>query len=256
MTDKTDAPTKKPSGPFATVLRTSAIFSLLLITGCASVETARDSLGKNDISSISGYVTEFPEVSVNQIAGSTPEDVFKIGDTAEIDVYGVDSLSNTYVIDRNGNISFPLIGTIQVANMSTVELQQALTQRYGERYLQSPSINVKIDAKDLGRFVVDGAVNKPGVFDINRIVKLTEAIALAQGLSEDTNGSKVFIIRSIAGERKILQADMRAIRKIGANDPQIIPNDVVFIEDSAGRVAFREFLQTVPLLNTAILFSR
>jgi len=117
-------------------------------------------------------------------------------------------------------------------------------------------VNVKLEAQDLGRVVVDGAVNKPGVFEIDDIINLSEAIALAAGLdNEDTNGSSIFIVRSINGERKVREVNLREIRKLGAADPQIIPNDVIFVQDSTGRILFREFLRTVPLLNTAVIYS-
>ncbi|WP_371396504.1 polysaccharide biosynthesis/export family protein [Fretibacter rubidus] len=201
-------------------------------------------------------VEAFPEVDINTIARSVTRDVFKIGDSAEIEVYDVDSLSSTYIVDRAGNITFPLIGTIQVAGLNTTELQQRLTQRYGQEYLRNPSINVKIESQPLGRVVVDGAVNKPIVFEVSEIISLSEAIAQAEGLDQtSTTGNSVFIVRSINGERKVREVNLKDIRRFGAEDPQIIPNDVIFVQDSAGRVAFREFLRTVPLLNTAVIFA-
>lgn len=201
-------------------------------------------------------VETFPEVDINTIARSMTRDVFKIGDNAEIEVYDVESLSSTYVVDRAGNITFPLIGTIKVAGLNTTELQQRLTQRYGQDYLRNPSINVKIETQALGRVVVDGAVNKPVVFEVDEIISLSEAIAQAEGLDQNsTTGKSVFIVRNINGERKVREVNLQDVRRFGAEDPRIIPNDVIFVQDSAGRVAFREFLKTVPLLNTAVIFA-
>jgi len=183
------------------------------------------------------------------------KDIFKSGDIADVQVYNVEALTNTYVVDRGGDINFPLIGSLKVAGLTTTQLQQTLTQRYGADYLRAPSINVKLEAQDLGRVVVDGAVNTPGVFEINDIITLSEAIALAQGLDDQTtNGSRVYIVRNIEGTRRVKEVDMRQVRQLGAADPQIIPSDVIFVEDSVGRIAFREFLRTVPLLNTAIIY--
>jgi len=231
----------------------------LIVTGCASVSDGNPLKLNGNSASIQdaqGYVTDFPTVSIEDIARSRTKDVFKIGDTADVSVYNVESLTNTYVVDRAGNINFPLIGTVKVAGLSTTEVQNTLTTRYGSQYLRSPSVNVKLEAQDLGRVVVDGAVNKPGVFEIDDIINLSEAIALASGLdNQDTNGSSIFIVRSINGERKVREVNLREIRKLGAADPQIIPNDVIFVQDSAGRILFREFLRTVPLLNTAVIYA-
>lgn len=235
----------------------------LSLAGCASTDGAsRFSPGAiagaqtTDISNAQGYVNAFPEMDINTVALSNARDVFKIGDTADISVYDVDSLTNSYIVDRSGNVSFPLIGTVKVAGLNTTELQQILTQRYGAQYLRSPSINVKLEAQTLGRVVVDGAVTSPKVFEVDDIVTLSEAIAQAGGLDENaTNGSSVFIVRDIGGERKVREVNLRDIRRLGAPDPQIIPGDVIFVQDSAGRVAFREFLRTVPLLNTAVIYA-
>ena len=143
-----------------------------------------------------------------------------------------------------------------MVGLSTTQLQQTLTDRYGAQYLQNPSINVKLDSKDLGRIVVDGSVNQPGVFEIKDVIRLTEAIALAEGLDEiESNGSLVYITRTINGQRKVSEVDLREIRKFAAIDPQIIPDDVIFVQGEAGRIAFREFLRTVPLLNPVVLLA-
>ena len=233
-------------------------FSLLSLTACATMKKTDASLAnvgsEASISQNARYVDVFPEVSIAEIARSTTKDTFKIGDTADITVYNVESLTGTYVVDRIGNINFPLIGVVKVAGLSTIDLQKILTESYGTYYLRNPNINVKLDAQDLGRVVVDGAVNKPGVFEIDRIIRLSEAIALAEGLGEDANGSSVFIIRTINGEAKIKEVNLKDVRKLGAPDPQIIPDDVIFVQDSTGRVVFREFIRAVPLLNTALIF--
>lgn len=224
----------------------------IAIGGCASGGAKTQEI----IRSSEGYVESFSEINVNTIAQNVIKNTFKIGDVADVSVYNVPALSNTYVVDGFGNISFPLIGLIKVAGLTTSELQQTLTDSYGQKYLRDPGINVKLETTDLGRIVVDGSVNSPGVFEIKEIIRLSEAIALAEGLDNvETNGSTVYIARTINGERKVTEVDLRSIRKFAIADPQIIPNDVVFVQDNAGRTAFREFLKTVPLLNTAVIFA-
>lgn len=231
------------------LFKSSLITLAIFLNGCTSLDGSR-------IQENANYVAEFPNVNINQIAQNVTKDIFKVGDAADLSVYNVEALSNRYVVDRNGNINFPLIGTVKVSGLSTTELQEILTEKYGSQYLRNPGINVKLDSNEIGRVVVDGAVNKPGVFEVNDIIRLSEAIALAEGLnSVDTNGAKTFIVRDIAGERKVTEVDLRVIRKLGGVDPQIIPNDVIFVQDTSGRVLFREFLRTVPLLNTAVIFA-
>lgn len=225
----------------------------LTLTACATALNAGNSSGFKGADG--ELVNEFPAFNLDEIAQGSLKDVFRIGDKAEITVYNIERLTGEYVVDRAGNISFPLIGNVKVVGLSTVELQEILTQKYGADYLQNPSIDVKIESKEFGRVVVDGAVNEPGVFEVDDIISVSEAIALASGLDEFSNGSEVYIIRSVNGERKVKVIDLRASRAELSAESSIIPNDIVYVEDNAGRVMFREFLRTLPLINTAIIYS-
>ena len=253
--------------PFSDVKICSLINCIALFTICLSLSACRSldntkanssfSKSRQDIRDNDAYLKSFPPVTIDQIAANLNQNVFKVGDTADVIVYGVDSLTNTYVVDNNGEINFPLIGTVRVAGLSTTALQNRLSDLYGTAYLQSPSINVKIESQDLGKIVVDGAVTHPGVFDINNIIILSEAIALAGGInSEESNGSSIFITRNINGERKIREVNIRDIRQLRAEDIQVIPNDVIFVQDSAGRILFTDFIRALPLLNTGLIVAR
>ena len=236
------------------------VLMLILMVNLGACASIADPNANNstidEVRNSKGYVTSFEQVDTRDIAQSLNVNTFKVGDVADVLVYNVDELSNTYVVDGSGNISFPLIGKLKVADLTTTQLQQELTQLYGSQYLREPGINVKLETKDLGRIVVDGSVNSPGVFDIKDVVRLTEAIALAAGINvTETDGRIVYISRIIDGERKVTEVDLRSVRKFAATDPQIIPNDVIFVQDNAARRLYREFLKTVPLLNTAVIFA-
>jgi len=231
----------------------SLVFAFLFATSaCSTTNTPEFSTQtSSDV-----FVNAFPEVSLSELSEERPAERFKPGDIAEIEVYNVENLSTTYVVDSRGNVSFPLLGQLKVAGLSPLELQQTLTHRYGSSYLQSPNIIVRMDGGELGSIVVDGSVNKPGVFKIDKIVRLSEAIALAEGINDEANREEIFIVRVIDNKRQILTVNYDDVRKRAANDPNIIPNDAIFVQDSRGRVVFREFLRTVPLLNTLIILAR
>ena len=222
---------------------------LMSLSACASFgDKSSDILADGDF-----YTQDFPEVSENTLAINAEQDRFRIGDIADIHVYNVESLSNTYPIDREGNINFPLIGTQQVAGLTTLELQKQLIQEYGANYLQTPSITVKLEASKLGNIVVDGAVSKPGVFELYKPIRLSEAVAMAGGLSENANQKEVYMVREIEGKKSVKLVNLKEIRQMGASDPQVYPQDIVYIQDSAGRAAYNEFLKTIPLLSAILI---
>ena len=148
-----------------------------------------------------------------------------------------------------------MIGTQKVAGLTTLELQKQLVAEYGESYLQNPSITVKLEASKLGNIVVDGAVSKPGVFELYNPVRLSEAVAMAGGLTTDANTKSVYLVREIEGKRKVKEVNLKEIRSLGASDPEVYPDDIVFVQNSAGRMAYNEFLRTIPLLSAILIAS-
>ena len=237
-------------------LRRSAKFAA--VGGIVFSTSACASLGdkSNSESVLAGgefYTQDFPEVSENTLAINAEQDRFRVGDTADIFVYNVETLTNTYPVDREGNINFPLIGTQKVAGLTTLELQKQLMKAYGDNYLQNPSITVKLEANKLGNIVVDGAVAKPGVFELFKPVRLSEAVALAGGLGENANAKEVYVVREIEGKKAVKIVNLKDIRQFGASDPEIYPQDIVYIQDSAGRAAYNEFLKTIPLLSAILI---
>lgn len=230
------------------ILLAAAVSSII---GCSTISDNASPLSGGNF-----YTEEFPEVAEDTLAINTAQDLFRIGDIADITFFNVEELSNTYPVDREGNINFPLIGTQKVSGLSTLDLQKKLVSAYSVNYLQSPNIIVKREATLLGKIVVDGSVSNPGVFELFKPVALSEAIALSGGLAETANSKEVFIVREIEGNKKVRVVNLKEIRRSGATDPQIYPQDIVYVQDNTGKVAFDEFLKVVPLLSTILLLER
>ncbi len=188
----------------------------------------------------------------NQLISHKEEDVFNINDTVEVTVHGFEDFSGTYAVDRTGKIYFSHIGEVQVAGKSITELQVTLRQRYGDCCLRKPSVSIIKEAHTLGKIVVDGAVDKPGAFEITKVIKLSEAVALAGGATFEADRKTVILAREFNGERKIITVNLENLQTLGAYDPFIYPNDVIFIQDNAGRLLFNDFIRTVPILSAVI----
>lgn len=222
--------------------------------GCASVD-GNNNANNNDALSNTFIVDDFPETDINTLAQQADLDVFKFGDIAEVTVFNVENLSGSYAVDRNGVIDFPLIGPLSVSGMNTAELQSTLQEKYGEKYLKDPSISVKIEPIQLGKVVVDGAVDSPGVFEVFQIIKLSEAIALAGGVTIDANTKELYLVRSVNGEQKVKLINLKDIRTRGGKDPDVYPSDIIYVQNNNARIAYNEFLRTVPLLSAILIAS-
>jgi len=125
-----------------------------------------------------------------RIAQSSPYRLAS-GDKLHIAVFGEDNLTGDYTIAPDGNIAFPLVGTIRASGFTVPELQQAVTNSLANRYVQNPRVTV--DASNLRPFYILGEVNKPGQYSYVPELTLLGAVATAQGFTYRADMSSVYI---------------------------------------------------------------
>jgi polysaccharide export outer membrane protein len=98
-----------------------------------------------------------------------------------------------YPIDLAGYLTLPRIGRIQAAGLTTEELQALLTQKFRE-YLQEPVVTITVAEFHSQPVSILGAVESPGVHQIQGNKRLFEVISEAGGLRDDA-GNKITITR-------------------------------------------------------------
>ncbi len=169
-------------------------------------------------------------------------------DKLAVKVFKSEELSGDYDVDLAGNISLPLIGEVEAANMTTAQLDEKLTEKLGQKYLEHPDVSVAIK-QSAGRLVtIDGAVKNSGSFPIPGNLSLMQAIALAQGPNDDANPHRVAIFRTIGGKRQAAAFDLVSIRRGEAQDPPVYPGDIVVVDGSSVKALQKKLLQSIPLL--------
>ena len=215
----------------------SIMAAALALAGCASsgskIPYATAELARPDIETIE--VTQ----GLQRIAPM---------DKLNINVFQVDALSGEFQVDSAGAISFPLIGTVEAQGKTAPELGQQIANRLSVRYLQSPNVQVSIKESVAQTVTVDGSVRQPGVYPVKGSVTLMRAVALARGMAEDANPSRVIVFRTVKGQRMAAAFDMAAIRQAKMEDPTIYGNDIIVVDGSRTRAIWRDVLGTLPLL--------
>lgn len=88
-----------------------------------------------------GYALSAQEKKQNatEVAGCTYR--ISIGDQLEVSVWRHPELSKTVVVDRNGNISLPLVNVVKTAGLSVNDLAHVLTHEL-ERVFPKPHVMV------------------------------------------------------------------------------------------------------------------
>jgi polysaccharide export outer membrane protein len=215
-------------------------FGALALSGCAETR------GGNIPYNVSNFGTPDDPTIAPLDAG------YKIApmDTLSVKVFGMNDLTGDYQVDLRGNISMPLIGEVSAMNLSPLELDELLTRKYGEKYLENPDISVGIKLSAGRNVTVDGAVTKGGMFPVLGQLTLMQAIALAGGVDErSANPRRVAIFRTIDGQRQAAAFDLVSIRRGEMVDPPVYSGDIVVVDGSGIKEAQRIFFQTIPLFN-------
>ena len=182
---------------------------------------------------------------------ATLETNYKIApmDTVSVQVFRMKDLSGDYQVDLTGNISLPLIGEVRAANLTTAELDQQLTSRFGEKYLENPDVSVGVKESAKRAVTVDGAVKQAGAFPTTGSMTLMQAVAIAGGVSEDANIRRVAVFRTISGQRQAAAFDLQDIRRGQMQDPTIYPGDVVVVDGSSVKALYKQVLGALPGLS-------
>lgn len=217
----------------------SGLAALIALSGCA------DKRGGPIPYSVSSFGTpDAPTVA-------SVESGYRIApmDTVSVKVFKMPDLSGDYEVDLTGQVSLPLIGNVMAADLTTAQLDDSLTSKLGEKYLQNPDVSVGLKSSSRRSVTIDGAVNRAGAFPVNGPLTLMQAVALAGGTSPEANARRVAIFRTIGGKRQAAAFDLTSIRRGEEEDPQIYAGDIVVIDGSSVKAVQKQLLNSLPVLS-------
>ena len=121
-------------------IRRSIIRSIVLAAAAAGLSSCLDSRGGPIPYDVQGFgVPDAPKV--------VPlEENYRIAplDVLNVRVFKMTDLTGDYEVDLTGKISMPLIGEVSAIDLTTAELDQRLTGKLGEKYLENPDVSVGI----------------------------------------------------------------------------------------------------------------
>jgi len=116
------------------------------------------------------------------------------GDVIDVQVDRAPELSGMRRVATSGTIRMEYLGRVTANGKTADELASLIADSLRERYLKNPRVTVTIQQINSHTFFIQGAVNRPGSYQIEGRPSLLTLIAVAGGLS-DGHGSTAFIIR-------------------------------------------------------------
>ncbi|MEH6770805.1 polysaccharide biosynthesis/export family protein [Maribacter arcticus] len=132
-----------------------------------------------------------------------------------------------YIVDKQGNIDFPVLGEVKLLGLTPEETKKMLKEKL-QPYLKDPIINIR-----LVNFTVTvlGQVNNPGTYFVNgEQITILEAIGLANDLNIKGMRKNVLVIRDFNGTKVYTRIDLTSKDALNSPVYYLTQNDVVYVE--------------------------
>ena len=164
----------------------------------------------------------------------------------------------TYLVDNNGRIDYPVLGTLQVGGLSKSECEKMIHDKILP-YLnaaENPVVTVRMSNYKIS---VLGEVNRPGMFTVgNEKINILEALAQAGDLTIYGVRDKVKLIREDAkGRKDVITLNLNDANIINSPYYYLQQNDIVYVEPNKVKARNSTIGQstTIWLSATSILVS-
>lgn len=139
-----------------------------------------------------------------------------------------------YTLDDNGDIDFPVLGSLHVADMTKSQIATLVKKRLVEENLVNDPV-VTVEFMNL-YFSVLGEVKSPGKYNISKDqISLLEAISMAGDLTIYGKRDAIFVIREENGERVTHWVDIRSKDIFESPVYYLKQNDVIYVQPNKVR---------------------
>jgi polysaccharide export outer membrane protein len=118
-------------------------------------------------------------------------------DVVEIIVWKNGDLSRVVNVRPDGKVSLPLIGDIQAAGYTAIQIKEEITERLKEYYKEIPQVSVIVQQVNSYAIYILGEVRQPGRFVVKTGTTFLQAISLAGGFTEFASTNRILIKRRI-----------------------------------------------------------
>ncbi len=138
-----------------------------------------------------------------------------------------------YLVDKNGFVSFPVLGQVKLAGLSKEEATKKMITEL-KRYIKGePIVNIRyLNFK----VTVIGEVNKPSTLAIpTEKINILEALGMAGDMTLYGKRENILIIREKDGKRTITRINLNDKETLNSPYFYLQQNDVVYVEPDKSR---------------------
>lgn len=207
-----------------------------LLAGCsARNQNHGDSpAGKNVASSPMSPDQCAANASIQESAAQAPDYRIQPGDKLALDFYLNSEFNDNATVDPDGKIVLRMVGPIQAAGLTPAQLAASIDKAYANE-LRNPGAVVHLTNLPSRQIYVEGEVTKPGAFTLQPGMTLVQALALAGGVTDNSDPESTLLIRRDAcGQSQGTTVDLAAatMHPGSAEDVALMSRDVVVVPRS------------------------
>jgi len=167
-------------------------------------------------------------------------------------VYGIYNSNQVYgkwlLVDAEGKIEVPKIGTMPVAGQTIIELKRMLSDRFA-KWVKNPIVDVKILNKEI---TVLGEVRDPQVVQIDSDQKsVLEIIATCKGLDFYANLENIKVLRQHGENVHVATLDLSEPGDYLRKNIQLHPGDVLIVPSRKHKNFDKRLGTIIPFTTTA-----
>lgn len=166
-------------------------------------------------------------------AADKAEPILGPGDVIRVSVYQNPDLSLETRISGSGQITFPLIGSVEVGGSTITGAQEKIAQQLRDgNFVLKPQVNVVLVQVRSSQISILGQVGKPGRYPIETVnSKASEMIAAAGGVLAG-GADVVTLVGTRNGKPVKVDIDLPTILQAGRNDLDIVvaSGDILYVD--------------------------
>ena len=146
---------------------------------------------------------------------------------------------NGYLVDRQGNIEFPVLGMKRVEGMTIQEVSNMIkNELIKENYVYDAIVTVDILNF---KITVMGEVSSVGIQNVpDEKITLLEAITRAGGVTTNAALNEVVVYREDRRGLRMIVNDLRTVAVLDSPAFYLQQNDIVYIKPKSARMSERE----------------
>ena len=177
------------------------------------------------------------------------------GDELAMEVFRHPELDREMRVPSSGNLFVPLVGELNVLDVSALELRRELTERLNQ-YIVDPQVGVRVTLNRSEKLLVFGEVQRPGVYLMNPPMRALEGLVLAGGYTDEASERRIVLLREEGGEAtsRVLNIERGIQKGDWSENPYLVKGDVLFVPKSTAtqidRIARHLSTWLRPLLQT------